>query len=602
MLSKLAAKTARRPLTALSATTTLAAASYAAYTEHNASLIPLESIPRSHYDPSAIQSYWSARPLSAASRVAHIACEIGPVAFDYLCRFQLLPRLGLVDAASNSEVEARELAIKLRGALTELGPTFIKVGQQLSIRPDLVSPTVLYELQRLCDAVPPFECGVAMRVLAEELRLRASGAADTVRGGNGNINDSNDNSLSQEEIDSTILSVFQEMPRLVASASLGQVYKAKLLKSHPSNSNKINEAITSDEVAIKIQRPDIYEQVTLDLYLLQTYGKTVDRLCSIFTHQIPYHEKFINGFANGAYMELNYENEAWNQVYFRRELGRRFNSSNNSSASGNDYDTAYNDNNTSFLNWFRAWDTSRQGDRVIVPKVYTQFTTERILVTEWIHGKPLAQSSKEQIRQLIPVGVELFLCQLLDIGKFHADPHPGNLYVTIKEGKPTLALLDFGLIANVDSSARTAMTNAIINLLQGDYDTLIAHDAKHLGFLPPDMDVTELKPILKTILKAGLVDSGSNLHDRRRNLMAISKELNQVFFEYPFSVPPFFALVTRGLGLLEGIALSGDPSFDIFKASYPYAKKRAVETLSVRDYGKISRNLMSLRLFESQAN
>lgn len=133
----------------------------------------------------------------------------------------------------------------------------------------------------------------------------------------------------------------------------------------------------------------------------------------------------------------------------------------------------------------------------------------------------------------------------------------GNLYVTIKEGKPTLALLDFGLIANVDSSARTAMTNAIINLLQGDYDTLIAHDAKHLGFLPPDMDVTELKPILKTILKAGLVDSGSNLHDRRRNLMAISKELNQVFFEYPFSVPPFFALVTRGLGLLEGIALSG---------------------------------------------
>ena len=120
-----------------------------------------------------------------------------------------------------------------------------------------------------------------------------------------------------------------------------------------------------------------------------------------------------------------------------------------------------------------------------------------------------------------------------------------------------LCLLDFVLIAHVDEHARNSMTNAIVNLLQGDYDTLISHDAKQLGFLPQDMDVTDLKPVLKTILKAGLVESGSNLHDRRRNLMAISDELNVVFFEYPFSVPPFFALVTRGLGLLEGIALSG---------------------------------------------
>lgn len=126
-----------------------------------------------------------------------------------------------------------------------------------------------------------------------------------------------------------------------------------------------------------------------------------------------------------------------------------------------------------------------------------------------------------------------------------------------RDGAPTLALLDFGLIADVDENARNSMTNAIVNLLQGDYDTLIAHDAKQLGFLPRDMDVTPLKPVLKTILKTGLVDSGSNLHDRKRNLMAISNELNEVFFEHPFSVPPFFALVTRGLGLLEGIALSG---------------------------------------------
>lgn len=94
-------------------------------------------------------------------------------------------------------------------------------------------------------------------------------------------------------------------------------------------------------------------------------------------------------------------------------------------------------------------------------------------------------------------------------------------------------------------------------LLAPRIDTLIARDAKELGFLPHDMDVTELKPILKTILKEGLLESGSNLHDRKRRLMNISNELNEVFFQHPFSVPPFFALVTRGLGLLEGIALTG---------------------------------------------
>merc|ERR1712157_138900 len=135
--------------------------------------------------------------------------------------------------------------------------------------------------------------------------------------------------------------------------------------------------------------------------------------------------------------------------------------------------------------------------------------------------------------------------------------------------------------------SRKSITRAIVNLLQGDYDTLISHDAKHLGFLPHDTDVTELKPVLKKILQHGLLESGSNLHNRKRNLMAISNELNEVFFEYPFSVPPFFALITRGLGLLEGIALAGDPDFDIFQASYPYARRRAMEMFGVRGLNEL---------------
>ena len=269
-----------------------------------------------------------------------------------------------------------------------------------------------------------------MQLLSEELLVNGSG---------GNMT-SFSSSSSQEAANDVILSVFEEMPKLVASASLGQVYKATLRSSASNNNNNNNQK--NEQVAIKIQRPDIFETVTLDLFLLVSYGKFVDKICSILTQQIPYHELFINGFANGSFMELNYEYEAANQIYFRNELHSRFH------------------------------DRKSRIEKVIVPKVYEEYATQRILVSEWIDGVPLAQSPPEQIRELIPIGVELFLCQLLDIGRFHADPHPGNLYVTkskVDGVTPTLCLLDFGLVANVDEDARNNMTQAIVNLLQGDY-------------------------------------------------------------------------------------------------------------------------------------
>lgn len=150
-----------------------------------------------------------------------------------------------------------------------------------------------------------------------------------------------------------------------------------------------------------------------------------------------------------------------------------------------------------------------------------------------------------------------------------------NLLVTTNEGK--LCLLDFGLCADVDLKSRKAMTKALTNLLYRDFDALVEKDAKELGFLPEDFDTEPLKPVLIKVLTGGLLESGSNMEQRKRKFMEISNELNEIFFQYPFQVPAFFALVTRGLGLLEGIALSGDPDFDIFKASLPFvASKRAI--------------------------
>ena len=128
---------------------------------------------------------------------------------------------------------------------------------------------------------------------------------------------------------------------------------------------------------------------------------------------------------------------------------------------------------------------------------------------------------------------------------------PGNLLITNDTGK--LCLLDFGLCAHVNPKARLAMTKAIVHLLARDFTALVEEDAKELGFFPDDFeDIASLTPILTKVLMGGLLEPGSDLQKRKRKLMEISGELNEIFFRYPFQVPPFFALVTRGLGLLEG--------------------------------------------------
>jgi hypothetical protein len=437
-------------------------------------------LPRDRYDPEAISRHWGRRPIAVARRLASIALELGPVAGRYLVEFHALPRLTIggdgaagggggasgddADDDDDDDVGGRsrrrrrevaevELSTRLRSSLASLGPTFVKAGQQLSIRPDLVSPIVLRELQRLCDAVPPFDDGIAMRVLAEELmstssssssssssslRRRGAGGGGGQDGDGDAIRNSNDDAASRieakEDVDAAILRVFEDVPVLVASASLGQVYKARLRSNDGGGdaSARSTGASSSMEVAIKIQRPDILETVSLDLYLLVSYGKMVDKLCSLFTNQIPYHETFLNGFANGAYMEMNYVHEAENQMYFRKELHSRFNGGGDGFIDDGDGppptkgETNTNEkyNIGGMLSLLRArMSRGRKGkvERVIVPKVYGRYTTERILVTEWIDGTPLARAPPEQIRALIPVGVELFLVQLLDIGRFHGE-------------------------------------------------------------------------------------------------------------------------------------------------------------------------------------
>ena len=288
------------------------------------------ALPRA-YDWQALTEFWGHRPLSMALRFGQISYHLVPRVFAYVRDFYLFR---CTDPAVQEDHAAR-----LREALTQLGPAFVKAGQQLSIRPDLVPPVVLRELQKLCDAVKPVSDEIALRVMREELQT--------------------------EDLDSQ----FEDL-RLVASASLGQVYKAKLRS-------------TGAEVAVKIQRPDMRRSFSLDLYILQHIGVMVDILTSTFTNQPPFHKALYESFAAGSYSELDYEHEAANQKSFRKELSER-------------------------------------SCPVVIPRVYDELTSEKMITSQWIDGIKLADAPKERIRELIPVGVELFLTQLLDIGAFHA--------------------------------------------------------------------------------------------------------------------------------------------------------------------------------------
>ncbi|KAL3916390.1 MAG: hypothetical protein SGPRY_006839, partial [Prymnesium sp.] len=226
---------------------------------------------------------------------------------------------------------------------------------------------------------------------------------------------------------------------------------------------------------------------------------------------------------------------------------------------------------------------------------------KEVITTEWINGVQLAKCEPAVINKLIPVGVNCFLAQLLDVGFFHSDPHPGNLLVD-QQGR--LVLIDFGLCAEVDQVDGRSLASAIVHLMRSDVEGLV-EDGVKLDFLPADIDRSALLPPLQAVFnKSGkaLIDvhrrqselkglaarsvspilhSPSQLtsqpapHCRKAKFGAISRELNQIFFDFPFTVPPYFALITRALIVLEGIAVTGDPNFDLFTAAYPYAARHA---------------------------
>ena len=428
------------------------------------------------YNPEAIAQHYRYRPWLAFWR-----------AFKILWFFAgFILALKWDDWQNSVEQNKLKRAAQLRVILTRLGPTFIKVGQALSTRPDLIRKDFLDELIKLQDQLPAFEQKIAYQIIETDL------------------------GRSIEEI-------YQEIsPQPVAAASLGQVYRGRLY--------------SGEEVAIKVQRPNLRPTLTLDLYLMRwAAGWLAPWLPLNLGHDLTL---IVDEFGTKLFEEIDYLNEGRNAEKFA----------------------------TNF----------RNDPKVKVPAIYWRYTNTHVLTLEWIDGFKLTDTQRIKAAgldtdTLIDVGVSSGLQQLLEHGFFHADPHPGNLFA-MSDGR--MAYIDFGMMDQLEETTKETLVDAIVHLVNKDYLDL-AEDFVKLGFLTPNTDIRPIVPALEAVLGDAI---GKNVADF--NFKSITDSFSELMYEYPFRVPAKFALIIRSLVTQEGIALSLNPNFKIVEVAYPYVARR----------------------------
>ncbi|XP_059632206.1 uncharacterized protein LOC132274876 [Cornus florida] len=432
------------------------------------------------YDPSSISAYWGGRPRAVATRIVQLLSVAG----GFLSR--------LVWDVVNKKVKENEVAraIEIREIVTSLGPAYIKLGQALSIRPDILSPAAMTELQKLCDKVPSYPDDVAMALIEEELGQPWQ----------------------------NIYSELSSSP--IAAASLGQVYKGRLKEN-------------GDLVAVKVQRPFVLETVTIDLFIIRNLGLVLRKFPQISVDVVG----LVDEWAARFFEELDYVNEGENGTLFAEMMKKDL-------------------------------------PQVVVPKTYVKYTSRKVLTTSWVDGEKLSQSTESDVGELVNVGVICYLKQLLDTGFFHADPHPGNMIRT-PDGK--LAILDFGLVTKLTDDQKYGMIEAIAHLIHRDYGAIVKDFVK-LDFIPEGVNLEPILPVLAKVFDQALEGGGA----KNINFQELASDLAQITFDYPFRIPPYFALIIRAIGVLEGIALVGNPDFAIVDEAYPYIAQRLLTDESPR--------------------
>ncbi|HGY5531905.1 MAG TPA: ABC1 kinase family protein [Prochlorococcus sp.] len=440
----------------------------------------IEAAGLNEYDPAAITKIYSGHPQRLLRRLWQTLVPIGL----FLIGLALDKLFGLLNQPGRAHSRAREFT----ELLVDLGPAFIKAGQALSSRPDIVPPVLLEELSQLQDQLPGFDSDLAMACI-------------------------------EEDLEAPIEEIYEQLEKEpISAASLGQVHKG-VLKG-------------GQKVAVKVQRPGLREQITLDLYIVRNIAGWLKSNVRLIRSDLV---ALIDELGRRVFEEMDYINEASNAEQFRI--------------------------------------LHTHNKRIAVPQIYREATSRRVLTMEWFDGVKLTNlDSVKRLgidpNEMVEIGVNCSLQQLLEHGFFHADPHPGNL-LALPDGR--LCYLDFGMMSEVSRESRTGLIQAVVHLVNRNFSKL-SRDFVQLGFLAEDVNLEPIIPAFENVFGQA-IEMGVS----RMDFKSVTDDLSGVMYKFPFKVPPYYALIIRSLITLEGIALSVDPDFKILGAAYPYFAQRLME-------------------------
>lgn len=389
--------------------------------------------------------------------------------------------------ADNKELLKEDFPERLRLMLQELGTTFIKFGQLLASRPDLVGERISEELSQLHDDNPPVGYEDIKEMIETEL--------------GGNIED-----------------LFAEFSKTaLATASIAQVHEAKLP--------------TGERVAVKVQKPNVAEIVETDLSIMKFIANESDRFNTSLKHlNLP---AVLHEFDKSIHKEMDFDNELMNIKHL----------------------------NDNFI----------YNDKIIVPTTYPDYSTEKVLTMEYVDGIKLSEviaGNDPKYNKILIADriVRSYFQQLFIDGFFHADPHPGNIFVTEDNA---ICYIDFGMMGSLDEDFRQDLAELMIYFSDRNIDGLINQLIR--------MDILNEKTDIN-ILKSDLNDLFAKYYGvELSRFNGIIEDLLFLMQKFDVRLPNEFVLMARGLSMVENTGLRLDPDIDVVALLKPFARKLMVQ-------------------------
>jgi ubiquinone biosynthesis protein len=379
----------------------------------------------------------------------------------------------------------RPRGVRLREALEELGPIFVKFGQMMSTRPDLLPDDIAQELNKLQDRVPPFPGEQAIAMVEEALGGKVS----------------------------AFFSEFESAP--IASASVAQVHFAKLLDG--------------TEVAVKVLRPGVAKVVERDLALLYVLARFAVRYSPDARRLRPI--EVVDEYSKIIHDELDLMREAANASQLRANFS--------------------------------------DSDLLYVPKVYWDYTRTTVMVMERISGIPISQiealeEAGVDMRRLAHNGVEIFFTQAFRDGFFHADMHPGNIFVST-DGQ--YRAVDFGIMGTLSDQDKRYLAENFIAFFNRDYRG-VAQAHLRAGWVPEGTRADEFEAAIRAVCEPIFAKPIKDISFGRLLL-----RLFQTARRFNMHVQPQLVLLQKTLFNIEGLGRRLYPDLDLWITAKPFLER-----------------------------